>query len=66
MSTPEELESEADYELALEQLEALTLEYMQASVLEDVRVVNVQSVTWPEWCNPSTASWQTAIVGTAP
>jgi predicted SAM-dependent methyltransferase len=46
--------------------ETLTLAYMQASVLRDVTVVNIQHVTWPEWCNPSTAAWQTAIVGTAP
>jgi predicted SAM-dependent methyltransferase len=43
--------------------EALTLQVMQESGLWDVRVVSIESVVRPEWPNPSTAGWQTAVVG---
>ena len=46
--------------------EALTLEIMQASGLDKVEVLPIGSVDEPEWPNPSTAKWQTAVIGYVP
>lgn len=43
--------------------EQLTLEIMQKSGLTDVRVVPIWEVQKPEWPNPTTAGWQTAVIG---
>lgn len=43
--------------------EALTLEIMLKSGLSDVKVVPVGTVVRPEWPNPSTSGWQTAVIG---
>lgn len=45
--------------------EALTLERVTAGGLTDARVVNIGDVTPPEWPNPTTVGWQTAILATA-
>jgi predicted SAM-dependent methyltransferase len=46
--------------------EGLTLQIMQESGLEDVKVVWIGKVQKPEWPNPSTAEWQTAVTGFVP
>jgi len=40
-----------------------TLEFMQKSILENVRYVDISLVKRPEWPNPSRAAWQVAVVG---
>lgn len=44
--------------------ESLTLEAVRAAGLNDVSIVDIKTVKRPEWPNPSTASWQTAILAT--
>lgn len=46
--------------------EALTFEIMQASGLDRVEILPIDSVDEPEWPNPSTAKWQTAVIGYVP
>lgn len=46
--------------------EALTIEAMKGGGLEDVIAVPIVGVTPPHWPNPSTAPWQTAVMGTVP
>ena len=43
--------------------EQQTLDIMDAAGFVEVRVVPIGSVIKPEWPNPSTAEWQTAVVG---
>ena len=46
--------------------EELTLQIMQESGLINVRAVPIHEVQKPEWPNPTTAGWQTAVIGFAP
>lgn len=46
--------------------EELTIEAMNRMGLENVYPLSVVGVTKPEYPNPSTALWQTAVAGTVP
>ena len=46
--------------------EELTVEAVRLGGLQDVEVLDVGQVTKPEWPNPSTAPWQTAVRATIP
>lgn len=45
--------------------EALTLEIMLESGLS-AKIVPVETVLKPDWPNPSTSNWQTAVIGVVP
>ncbi len=46
--------------------EALTLEVVREAGLSDVEAVPIDTVTRPQWPNPSIAPWQTAVRGIVP